>query len=256
MGPGQPGHPGGGQPRARGRDIPAAYRPVACRTPISSGPRRSTTEPSRTTGPAQLRITIEDTTTIKLATLQVKVFLRGAQMADPDMSSALQLLRRAANLLARQEDAIVFRGQRGRWQQVAKPPQARAPTLSTPCRHAKSSAASRETGSSTARAAQAARTRRAGRTPGEHRVHAVGDLEARPPVRAVRGRARSGLFPRGADAQRLSGVAPGSDHPVPRRRPALALVDTSAQRAAWSWHSAERRSISSSPRTCRSISCR
>ena len=59
------------------------------------------------------KITIEDTTTIKLATLQVKVYLRGPQMADGEMSSALQLFRRAANLLARQEDTIVFRGDRG-----------------------------------------------------------------------------------------------------------------------------------------------
>ena len=57
------------------------------------------------------RMTIDDTTTIKLPTLQVKVFLRGAQMADPNMTSALQMFRRAANMLARLEDAVVFRGQ-------------------------------------------------------------------------------------------------------------------------------------------------
>ena len=57
------------------------------------------------------RITIDDQSTMKLATLQANVFLRGAQMADPNMSSALQLLRRAANVLARAEDSIVFRGQ-------------------------------------------------------------------------------------------------------------------------------------------------
>ncbi len=57
------------------------------------------------------RMTIDDTTVIQLATLQVKVFVRGAQMADPDMTSALQLFRRAANVLARLEDAIVFNGQ-------------------------------------------------------------------------------------------------------------------------------------------------
>lgn len=53
---------------------------------------------------------IEDKTTIELATLQVKVFLRGAQMADPDMDSALQLFRKAANVLARLEDSVVFNG--------------------------------------------------------------------------------------------------------------------------------------------------
>jgi uncharacterized linocin/CFP29 family protein len=48
---------------------------------------------------------------MQLPTLQVQVRLRGAQMADPDMTSALVLFRRAANVLARLEDAIVFRGQ-------------------------------------------------------------------------------------------------------------------------------------------------
>ena len=58
-------------------------------------------------------LTIEDKEVIQLATLQVKVKLRGAQVADPDLMSALQAFRRAANALARLEDAIVFRGQKG-----------------------------------------------------------------------------------------------------------------------------------------------
>ena len=56
-------------------------------------------------------MTINDTSTIRLATLQVKVYLRGAQMADPALTSALALFRRAANVLARLEDAVVLRGQ-------------------------------------------------------------------------------------------------------------------------------------------------
>src|SRR6476660_1362793 len=56
------------------------------------------------------RLAIDDRNTIQLPTLQVKVFLRGAQMADADMSSALQLFRRAANVLARVEDMMIFRG--------------------------------------------------------------------------------------------------------------------------------------------------
>ena len=36
--------------------------------------------------------------------------MRGAQMADPEMTSVLALFRRAANVLARLEDAVVFRG--------------------------------------------------------------------------------------------------------------------------------------------------
>jgi uncharacterized linocin/CFP29 family protein len=64
------------------------------------------------------RITIADTDTIKLPTLQVKVFLRGAQMADPELTSALAMFKRAANLLARLEDALIFNGQPN----VSKPP--------------------------------------------------------------------------------------------------------------------------------------
>ena len=56
------------------------------------------------------RMKVDDTHTIQLATLQVKVYLRGAQMADPTMASALQMFRRAANALARLEDTIVFNG--------------------------------------------------------------------------------------------------------------------------------------------------
>jgi uncharacterized linocin/CFP29 family protein len=56
------------------------------------------------------RIRIDDRNTIKLATLQVKVPVRTAQMADPEMQSVLALFRRAANVLARLEDAVVFRG--------------------------------------------------------------------------------------------------------------------------------------------------
>jgi uncharacterized linocin/CFP29 family protein len=56
-------------------------------------------------------ITIADTDTMKLPTLQVKVHLRGAQMADPELTSVLAMFQRAANLLARLEDALIFNGQ-------------------------------------------------------------------------------------------------------------------------------------------------
>jgi uncharacterized linocin/CFP29 family protein len=59
---------------------------------------------------ATVHARIDDRTTVQLATLQVKVWLRAAQMADPEMTSALQLFRRAANVLARLEDLVVFRG--------------------------------------------------------------------------------------------------------------------------------------------------
>src|SRR5262249_20953380 len=59
------------------------------------------------------RLSIDDTTTIPVPTLQVKVYVRGAQMADPELTSVLALFRRAANVLARLEDAVVFGGQPG-----------------------------------------------------------------------------------------------------------------------------------------------
>jgi uncharacterized linocin/CFP29 family protein len=60
--------------------------------------------------PPTQEIEIQDRDISQLATLEVKQRLRGAQMADPDMASALALLRRAANVVARLEDAVVFRG--------------------------------------------------------------------------------------------------------------------------------------------------
>jgi uncharacterized linocin/CFP29 family protein len=56
------------------------------------------------------RLGIDDRDTIRLATLQVIVPVRNAQMADPELTSVLALFRRAANVIARLEDAIVFRG--------------------------------------------------------------------------------------------------------------------------------------------------
>jgi uncharacterized linocin/CFP29 family protein len=60
--------------------------------------------------PPPQRIEVADRAVIQLATLQVKVDVRSAQMADPEMASVLALFRRAANVLARLEDAVVFRG--------------------------------------------------------------------------------------------------------------------------------------------------
>jgi uncharacterized linocin/CFP29 family protein len=58
-------------------------------------------------------ITVADTETLQLATLQTRVYLRAAQVADPELTSALIAFRRAANVLARLEDEIIFNGQKG-----------------------------------------------------------------------------------------------------------------------------------------------
>jgi len=60
--------------------------------------------------PADPPLRILDREVTQLATLQVRVWVRGAQMADPELRSVLALFRRAANVLARLEDAVVFRG--------------------------------------------------------------------------------------------------------------------------------------------------
>ena len=60
--------------------------------------------------PVPVALNIQDRDTIQLATLQVMVRVRSAQMADPELASALALFRRAANVIARLEDAVVFRG--------------------------------------------------------------------------------------------------------------------------------------------------
>ena len=60
-----------------------------------------------------LRLTVDDTTTKRLTTVSVNVFLKNAQMADPELASALIMFRRAAEIVARVEDAIIFNGQAG-----------------------------------------------------------------------------------------------------------------------------------------------
>jgi uncharacterized linocin/CFP29 family protein len=61
--------------------------------------------------PETQTMSVDDKAVIPLATLQVKVHLRGAQVSDPQLTSALEMFRRAANVLARLEDAVAFRGQ-------------------------------------------------------------------------------------------------------------------------------------------------
>jgi len=76
-------------------------------------------------------IRIRDRAIIQLATLQVPVLLRAAQMADPEMRSALALFRRAANVLGRLEDAMVFDGQinEGQGPPYGAPPPGRDPGI-------------------------------------------------------------------------------------------------------------------------------
>ncbi len=54
---------------------------------------------------------VKDHDTRRLTTLSVTVGLRSAQLSQPDLASALVAFRRAANLIARAEDYLVFNGQ-------------------------------------------------------------------------------------------------------------------------------------------------
>lgn len=55
-------------------------------------------------------ITVDDVATLQLWTLTVQVELKQRQLAEEHLNGATAAFRRAANLLARAEDAIVFNG--------------------------------------------------------------------------------------------------------------------------------------------------
>lgn len=55
-------------------------------------------------------LNIADKKTIELSILKLNVRVRGEQLADPEMRSVVALFRRAANVIARLEDALIFNG--------------------------------------------------------------------------------------------------------------------------------------------------
>jgi uncharacterized linocin/CFP29 family protein len=59
---------------------------------------------------ATQRLWVESNPTLPITTISVNVPLRGHEMADPDLKAALTMFRRAANYVARVEDALVFNG--------------------------------------------------------------------------------------------------------------------------------------------------
>lgn len=64
----------------------------------------------RLRGEAPRRLEIEDGETLRLTTIACEVYLRTQQAEDPDLASAKQMLGRAADIIGRLEDAIVFNG--------------------------------------------------------------------------------------------------------------------------------------------------
>lgn len=65
----------------------------------------------RQRGEAEQRLEIDDGKTLPLTTIACHVYLKTQQAEDPDLVSAKQMLGRAADVIGRLEDAIVFNGQ-------------------------------------------------------------------------------------------------------------------------------------------------
>lgn len=63
-------------------------------------------------GEAGIRMEVDDRTYRPLTCLSVNVYLRNSQAAQTDLSSAITMFRRAANIIARCEDYLVIHGQR------------------------------------------------------------------------------------------------------------------------------------------------
>lgn len=61
-------------------------------------------------GGALGRLSIDSEPTLFLTRIAVNVHLRSHEVAEPTLSAALQMFRRAANIIARVEDALVFYG--------------------------------------------------------------------------------------------------------------------------------------------------
>jgi hypothetical protein len=61
-------------------------------------------------GEAEQRLQVRAGKTLHLITISCNVYLRGADTADPELHVAKSMVRRAAEVLARLEDAIVFNG--------------------------------------------------------------------------------------------------------------------------------------------------
>jgi uncharacterized linocin/CFP29 family protein len=59
------------------------------------------------------RLHIDESATLRITTIAVNVYLNSQQIAQPDLVSALTLFRRAANIVARVEDSLIFRGAEG-----------------------------------------------------------------------------------------------------------------------------------------------
>ena len=66
------------------------------------------------TRPPERRLIVDSNPTLYLTTIAINVHLRTHETAAPDLTAALVMFRRAANHIARIEDALVFNGRPGK----------------------------------------------------------------------------------------------------------------------------------------------
>jgi uncharacterized linocin/CFP29 family protein len=62
------------------------------------------------TGTDEPRLEVQAGKTLQLVTLSCNLYLRGAEISDPDLDAAKSMVRRAGEVLGRLEDAVVFHG--------------------------------------------------------------------------------------------------------------------------------------------------
>jgi uncharacterized linocin/CFP29 family protein len=103
------------QQEAQRARVAAQFLPIYVQgdTTATAVPRRLLQyDPTGATAPAPThRMSVDSDPNISLTSLAVNVFLTSQEANDPEQSAALIELRRAANLIARLEDALLLRGQ-------------------------------------------------------------------------------------------------------------------------------------------------
>ncbi|MGH8932201.1 MAG: encapsulin [Egibacteraceae bacterium] len=67
----------------------------------------------RVRGEAKRRLEVDDAKTLPFTRIACNVYLKAQQAEDPELGTARQMLSRAADIIGRLEDAIVFNGQPG-----------------------------------------------------------------------------------------------------------------------------------------------
>jgi uncharacterized linocin/CFP29 family protein len=88
---------------------PQANQTLASHLPQPAGPAPPGLPPTDLLYPVS-RLAVDSDPTLYINSIAVNVQLRGHEMADPELRAGLTMFRRAANILARVEDALIFNG--------------------------------------------------------------------------------------------------------------------------------------------------